>query len=69
MMLAYLALVVASGAVAAVRPSCTIALVVWYSSLIGGGFVEYWWPLAGLASHIVAAPWLVALARSALPRD
>ena len=69
MMLFYLALVVVSGAVAAVSPSCTTALVVWYGLLIGGGFVELWWPLVGLASHIAVAPWLVALARFALPRD
>lgn len=60
MLLAYLALVACSAAVAAVKPSWTASLVAWYGLLIGGGFVELWWPSAGLAAHFFVAPWIGA---------
>lgn len=64
MLLAYLALVVASGAVASVRPSCTAALMVWYMLLLGGGFHVVWWPLAGLAAHVLIGPTVVVMLRA-----
>ena len=64
MLLAYLALVVISGAISAVKPSCTPALVAWYGLLIGGGFVELWWPLTGLAAHLILAAPLIVLMKA-----
>ena len=60
MLLVYLALVATSGAISAVKPSCTSALVAWYGLLIGGGFVEVWWPLVGLVAHLALAPLIAA---------
>ena len=59
MLIAYLALVATSGAISAVKPSCTPALVAWYVLLIGGGFVDLWWPLAGLLVHLAVVPIVV----------
>lgn len=60
MLLTYLIAVVCCGAIAAVRPSCTPALVAWYGLLIGGVAVELWWTVAGLAAHLAFSPWIGA---------
>ena len=60
MLLVYLTAVAVSGSIAAVRPSCTPALVVWYGLLIVGGLLEWWWPLVGLLTHVAIVPWIAS---------